>query len=700
MDAAGHVLFHAADLVLRQATETTDSPTGTASATATSTAAAEKTPRPAFYKIVGIVLAVASGLFIGSSFVIKKVGLLKANVKYHEEAGEGYGYLKNAWWWLGMILMIVGEICNFVAYAFTDAILVTPLGAISVVVCAVLSWWILKERLSFVGWVACFLCIVGSVVITLNAPEQSAVSNIQEMQHYVIAPGFLVFAGVILIGCACVAFFVAPKYGKKSMMVYLTICSLIGGLSVVATQGLGATIIAAIGGEQQFNQWFTYVLLVFVTCTLLTEIIYLNKALNIFNAALVTPTYYVYFTSSTIITSAVLFRGFHGTTNQIIDVVMGFLTICSGVVLLQLAKSAKEVPATKVLTSDMDQIRAAAQVEEPEYEPRADTIRGGAGIIRALSRTRTKREADEAKRIHEERMQPIGENEIVEWDGLRRRKTVSTAGGSIHRPQTARPPLGMSQFPDDVSEPESDVHPGFFGRIGRTITERRQRGHSPVALNDVATDKQGMREHVYSRPGSQRQVDGHNDEDTEYKGAASGSQHIHFSDQVSDRERVDSQASSLAPPRPPPHGNNNRPGTAASRSFSFQNVFSRNRAESGATDPRPTSSRGSQSREYPRARAETEEERLGLVHGDSHKNLPVYTEESEEHERRSDSSEWQVTSGASSSPEVLGASGDLGASNVRRRRDEFDDDEDDDLYDPHVRREDSGGTGRSGRAFV
>ncbi|PPJ56479.1 hypothetical protein CBER1_07636 [Cercospora berteroae] len=706
MDAAGHVLFHAADLVLRQATETTDTATGTSSATATSTAAAEKTPRPGFYKIVGIVLAVASGLFIGSSFVIKKVGLLKANVKYQEEAGEGYGYLKNAWWWLGMTLMIVGEICNFVAYAFTDAILVTPLGAISVVVCAVLSWWILKERLSFVGWVACFLCIVGSVVITLNAPEQSAVSNIQEMQSYVIAPGFLVFAGVILVGCACVAFFVAPKFGKKSMMVYLTICSLIGGLSVVATQGLGATIIAAIGGEQQFNKWFTYVLLVFVICTLLTEIIYLNKALNIFNAALVTPTYYVYFTSSTIITSAVLFRGFHGTTNQIIDVVMGFLTICSGVVLLQLAKSAKEVPETKILTSDMDQIRAAAEVEEPEYEPRADTIRGGAGIIRALSKARTKREADEAKRIHEERMEPIGENEIVEWDGLRRRKTVSTQGGSIHRPRTAHPPLGMSQFPDDVSEPESEVHPGFFGRIGRTITQRRERGHSPVALDNVANDKQGAREHVYTRPGSQRQVDGHDDDDTEYKGAGSGS-HIQFSDQISERDRADSQSSSLAPPRPPPHGSGNRPGTAASRSFSFQNVFSRNRAESGATDgPRPISrgtlsftSRGSQSREYPRARAETEEERLGLVHGDSHKALPVYTEEPEEQERRSDSSEWQVTSGASSSPEVLSTSGDLGASG-RRRRDDFDDDDEDDLYDSHVRREDSGGTGRSGRAFV
>jgi hypothetical protein len=64
------------------------------------------------------------------------------------------------------------------------------------------------------------------------------------------------------------------------MMVYISICSLIGGLSVVATQGLGAAIIAQINGKAQFNKWFTYVLLVFVVCTLLTEIIYLNVRLH------------------------------------------------------------------------------------------------------------------------------------------------------------------------------------------------------------------------------------------------------------------------------------------------------------------------------------------------------------------------------------------------------------------------------------
>ena len=243
-------------------------------------ARAESSGRPPVYKAVGISLAVASGVFIGISFVVKKIGLLKANVKYNEEAGEGYGYLKNFWWWTGMTLMIVGEICNFVAYAFVDAILVTPLGALSVVITTVLSAIFLKERLSFVGKVGCFCCIIGSVTIAMNAPEQSSVKDIQGMQHFVLQPGFLVYAGVIIVGAAFTALWAGPRYGKSSMFVYISICSMVGGLSVVATQGLGSAILAQINGEEQFKHWFLYVLFVFVIGTLLTEIIYLNVRLH------------------------------------------------------------------------------------------------------------------------------------------------------------------------------------------------------------------------------------------------------------------------------------------------------------------------------------------------------------------------------------------------------------------------------------
>jgi drug/metabolite transporter (DMT)-like permease len=597
--------------------------------------------RPGSYKIIGIVLAIASGLFIGVSFVIKKHGLLQANEKYNEEAGEGYSYLKNAWWWFGMILMILGEVCNLVAYAFTDAILVTPMGALSVVICAILSTIFLKERLSFVGKVGCFNCIVGSVVIALNAPAQSSVASIQDMKKWVITPGFLSYAGVIIITCAFIAFYFGPKYGKKSMMVYLTVCSLIGGLSVVATQGLGAAVVAQASGSHggQFKEWFLYVLLVFVVATLLTEIIYLNKALNLFNAALVTPTYYVFFTSATIVTSAILFQGFKGTPIEICTVIMGFMQICSGVVLLQLSKSAKDVPDAAVFKGDLDQVRTVAEQEEPEYEPRADAIRGGSAILRSLSTVRSQKELQEAWKIKEEHMQSIGEGEQVEFDGLRRRKTVV---GDPHRPptrsatvvRTVHPPLGMSHFPgDDSDDDNSSFHPGFFERLrsrGKS-TSSRTSSHAvgmtplPPVPSDGASDRVDAM--------SNKEIYGYGmQEDTAYKPHDA---HIQFAD-LPDEHHL--------PPRPPPH--------MAKRQFSFQNVFHRNRSESmgeGSGSKRPVSRNSRKSSRDDKA-PDTEEERLGLVKGDSRTLLPIPSNTSDELNPPGYSDDWgmgDVRSGSS-----------------------------------------------------
>ncbi|KAK8080233.1 hypothetical protein PG997_008051 [Apiospora hydei] len=617
-----------------------------------------------------------------------KVGLLKANEKYEEAAGEGYGYLKNFHWWAGMILMIVGEICNFVAYAFTDAILVTPLGALSVVITTVLSAVFLKERLSMVGKVSCFLCIVGSVVIVMNAPQESSVANIQEMQHYVIAPGFLSYAGVILVGSAITAFVAGPRWGKKNMLVYISICSWVGGLSVVATQGLGAAIVAQVQGTSgsQFKHWFLYVLFVFVIGTLLTEIIFLNKALNLFNAAMVTPTYYVYFTSTTIITSAVLFQGFKGTASSIVTVVMGFLTICSGVVLLQLSKSAKDVPDTAVFKGDLDQIHTIAEQEQPETEPKADAIRGAAAIVRRFSVARQKMEEEELKRLHEEkereRLETVSEaGPEYEWDGLRRRRTtinsqmsrrtVSPNPFTPHQqrepfpapPRTPHLPLGMIalQHRRHFTQPGTYFtlpgHPEF---LDDSHSKNAQSPMRPVQLTDIAIPNAKLggedssygsrREHVYGLP------DGLRHQRTEYGGAAAAAlarsaasivsasstgQRIHFAEE---------DASSLAPPTPPPHRDSSQ---SARRQFSFQNVFRRHQADGlqelahphqerppSHHHQKPPSRSGIGSRGYsnPQVKNATEEERAGLVKGDSNSipSLPRYDDSYEEEETDED----------------------------------------------------------------
>lgn len=67
------------------------------------------------------------------------MGLNQA-AEHHGFEGDGYTYFKSPLWWAGITVMVVGEVCNFAAYAFAPAILVTPLGALSVLIGYVLSF--------------------------------------------------------------------------------------------------------------------------------------------------------------------------------------------------------------------------------------------------------------------------------------------------------------------------------------------------------------------------------------------------------------------------------------------------------------------------------------------------------------------------------------------------------------------------------
>ncbi|KAI9498286.1 magnesium transporter NIPA-domain-containing protein [Zychaea mexicana] len=243
-------------------------------------------------------------------------------------------------WWTGMILMIVGELCNFIAYSFAPAILVTPLGALSVVISAVLSSIFLKERLTFQGKVGCVQCILGSVVIVLHAPEEgTSDTSIENFKHLIVSVGFLVYAGLAVVVSCVLVFFCAPRWGKTNMLVYISVCSLIGSLSVAFTQAFGASIIHSITISNQFTNWFIYLILALTIITLVLEVVYLNKALNLFNTAVVTPTYYVLFTTLTIVSSTVLYQGFDASGVDITTCIFGFLVICSGVALLHSSRS-------------------------------------------------------------------------------------------------------------------------------------------------------------------------------------------------------------------------------------------------------------------------------------------------------------------------------------------------------------------------
>lgn len=85
--------------------------------------------------------------------------------------------------------VLLGEVCNLAAYTFAPATLVTPLGALSVVVGAILGSYILEETLGKVGRLGVMSCLVGAVLVVLHAPPDKPFESVDQVLRYAIRPG-------------------------------------------------------------------------------------------------------------------------------------------------------------------------------------------------------------------------------------------------------------------------------------------------------------------------------------------------------------------------------------------------------------------------------------------------------------------------------------------------------------------------------
>lgn len=145
---------------------------------------------------------------------------------------------------------------------------------------------------------------------------------------------------VCVVGSSLVLIFaVAPRFGQKNVLVYILICSVIGSLSVSCVKGLGIGIKQLFAGTAVLKEPLFWSLVICLVICISVQINYLNKALDIFNTSIVTPIYYVFFTTSVMACSAILFKEWlNMSIDGIVGTISGFFTIVLGIFLLHAFK--------------------------------------------------------------------------------------------------------------------------------------------------------------------------------------------------------------------------------------------------------------------------------------------------------------------------------------------------------------------------
>uniref|UniRef100_A0A0D9W3Z4 Probable magnesium transporter n=1 Tax=Leersia perrieri TaxID=77586 RepID=A0A0D9W3Z4_9ORYZ len=225
----------------------------------------------------GFALATSSSAFIGSSFVIKKIGLKKAGDAGVRAGSGGYSYLYEPLWWIGM----------------------TAIG------------------------------------IVLHAPKEKKIDSVNEIWHLATQPGFIVYSCMAVIVALVLIFWVVHRTEQRKMLAYIAICSLMGSLTVISVKAVAIALKLSFNGVNQFIYVPTWFFIVVVIICCLVQLNYLNKALDSFNTAVVSPVYYVMFTILTILANMIMYKDWASqNATQIATELCGFVTIVAGTFLL------------------------------------------------------------------------------------------------------------------------------------------------------------------------------------------------------------------------------------------------------------------------------------------------------------------------------------------------------------------------------
>ncbi|XP_073428646.1 NIPA-like protein 3 isoform X3 [Dendrobates tinctorius] len=242
--------------------------------------------------LIGSLLAIFGHLLISIGLNLQKYSHVRlAGTK------DPRSYFKTKTWWLGLILMILGEVAVFSSYAFAPLSLIVPLSAVSLIG---------RYILSFLG---CGLAVIGTyLLITFGPNSHEKMTGENIVRHLVSWPFLLYMLVEILVFC-----FLLYYYKQKNvnyLLLILMLVALLGTTTVITVKALAGMIIVSIQGSMQLGYPIFYIMVVCMVATAIAQASFLSQASQLYDSALIASVNYIMSTTLAITAGAVFYVDF------------------------------------------------------------------------------------------------------------------------------------------------------------------------------------------------------------------------------------------------------------------------------------------------------------------------------------------------------------------------------------------------------
>ncbi|PPQ77316.1 hypothetical protein CVT25_010898 [Psilocybe cyanescens] len=268
------------------------------------------------------------------------------NDSVNENEGD---YLKSKLWWLGFLLMNVGELGNFISYAFAPASVVAPLGTFALMANCFFAPLLLGEYFRKRDLLGVAIAIIGAVTVVLASNASDIRLDPDALLRAIFQTPFIIYSCTYIVGAIILATLSEGKIGQTWVFVDIGLCALFGtdfysqsewlayslkgGFTVLSTKAISTLL--TLQWIEIFKNWITYPLIAVLIFTGVGQIRYLNRALMRFDSKVVIPTQFVLFTLSAITGSAILYGDFQKAKfHEIVTFLYGCAATFSGVFII------------------------------------------------------------------------------------------------------------------------------------------------------------------------------------------------------------------------------------------------------------------------------------------------------------------------------------------------------------------------------
>lgn len=136
-------------------------------------------------------------------------------------------YLKSPYWWLGQILITLGEMGNFLAYGFAPASIVSPLGVVALISNCIIAPLMFHERFRQRDFWAVVVAVAGVVTVVLSANTQETKLNPHDVWGAITTLEFEIYLGLTVL-LIVVLMWASPRYGRRTILIDLGLVGLFG----------------------------------------------------------------------------------------------------------------------------------------------------------------------------------------------------------------------------------------------------------------------------------------------------------------------------------------------------------------------------------------------------------------------------------------------------------------------------------------